>query len=450
MTRGQDLITYRLAGIGAGPANLSLAALLDTSENSTGDIFFEAKDRFQWHSGMMLPDAEMQVHFLKDLVTPVDPTNPHSMLAYAVNRGELYRLLNTRRQRVSRREFEAYCSWVAGRLPTVQFGNRVLDVYWDGAFVVTTAEGVYRAEHVSIGTGVVPKVPPCAEGRDIPAVVHSAAFLHHPMPAETRTAVVVGGGQSGAEVVAHLQDTLPAGVMIEWITRRPNLLPLDVSPFVEDLFTPEASEDFFHRPAAVRRRLLAEQQLASDGVSDYVLERIYRRMYDVRNGYREGPLVRASVATELSDLSAGAPDGAEVTVLDLLSGERRSLNADLVVLATGYDQALPAAVDRLRPLISADDSGPTLRPDFSVEWDGPASHKIFVQNGARHARGVADPNLSLLAWRSAAIAVSVAPDLGKRLLEPRLPADQRKDAFHIFSDSEETLDWADSARRSVT
>ncbi|WP_128428691.1 lysine N(6)-hydroxylase/L-ornithine N(5)-oxygenase family protein [Streptomyces cyaneus] len=449
MTRGDDLITHRLIGIGVGPANLSLAALLDTSENSSDDVFFEAKESFQWHAGMMLPDAEMQVHFLKDLVTPVDPTNPHSVLAYAVSRGELYTLLNTRRQRVSRREFEAYCSWVARRLPSVRFGSEVLDVRWDGAFEVTTTDGAYRAQHLSIGTGVVPKVPACAQGRGLPGVIHSADFLHHSIPADATTVVVVGGGQSGAEVVAHLQETLAPDVAVEWVTRRNNFLPLDESPFVEDIFTPEASEEFFHRPAGVRMRLLADQQLASDGVSDYLLERIYRRMYDVRNGYREGPRVRTSAATELIGLETAGPRGTDLTVRDRLTDEQRTVRADFVVLATGYEQALPEAVRPLLPLISLDDGRPNLRPDFSVEWDGSASSRIFVQNGARHARGVADPNLSLLAWRSATIAVAVAADLGKRLLEPHLPPDRRAGASPHSSGSEDTQDWAREPRRSA-
>ncbi|MBX9770614.1 MAG: hypothetical protein K2X29_04545, partial [Candidatus Obscuribacterales bacterium] len=46
--------------------------------------------------------------------------------------------------------------------------------------------------------------------------------------------------------------------------------------------------------------------------------------------------------------------------------------------------------------------------DFSIQWDGPAQNKIYVQNAARHSHGVADPNLSLMAWRSATIINSVA------------------------------------------
>ncbi|MEU1851316.1 hypothetical protein ABZ499_19070 [Streptomyces sp. NPDC019990] len=45
--------------------------------------------------------------------------------------------------------------------------------------------------------------------------------------------------------------------------------------------------------------------------------------------------------------------------------------------------------------------------DFSVAWDGPAENRIYLQNGARHSWGVADPNLSLLAWRSAVILNSM-------------------------------------------
>ena len=45
--------------------------------------------------------------------------------------------------------------------------------------------------------------------------------------------------------------------------------------------------------------------------------------------------------------------------------------------------------------------------DFSIAWDGPPDRRIFVQNAARIRRGIADPNLSLLAWRSAKIINSL-------------------------------------------
>jgi lysine N6-hydroxylase len=48
-----------------------------------------------------------------------------------------------------------------------------------------------------------------------------------------------------------------------------------------------------------------------------------------------------------------------------------------------------------------------VRSDFSIEWDGPPGLRVYAQNAARQMRGVADPNLSLMAWRSAVIANSL-------------------------------------------
>jgi lysine N6-hydroxylase len=42
--------------------------------------------------------------------------------------------------------------------------------------------------------------------------------------------------------------------------------------------------------------------------------------------------------------------------------------------------------------------------DFAAQWDGPADRSLFLQNAARNQRGLADPNLSLNAWRSERIA----------------------------------------------
>src|SRR5690606_410488 len=106
---------YDLVGIGVGPFNLSLAALL-SRHNELKSRFFEKKAQFSWHSEIMFNDSVMQTSFLKDLVTPVDPTNPHSFLNYLVQHGLFYAHLNTARSSVSRKEFEMYCQWVSKNL----------------------------------------------------------------------------------------------------------------------------------------------------------------------------------------------------------------------------------------------------------------------------------------------------------------------------------------------
>jgi lysine N6-hydroxylase len=95
-------------------------------------------------------------------------------------------------------------------------------------------------------------------------------------------------------------------------------------------------------------------------------------------------------------------------------GASRTVRADQIVLGTGYSYALPEAMQPLANRISWDRDGLPVRADFSVEWDGPPELRIYAQDAARHMRGVADPNLSLMAWRSAIIANSL---LGRQLYD---------------------------------
>ncbi len=106
---------FDLIGIGIGPFNLSLAALLEKAQ-STNTLFLDKKPQFDWHPELMFSDSIMQTSYLTDLVTPVDPTNPYSFLNYLCNRNLFYSFLNTERAFISRMEFEQYCQWVSQQL----------------------------------------------------------------------------------------------------------------------------------------------------------------------------------------------------------------------------------------------------------------------------------------------------------------------------------------------
>ena len=78
-----------IAGLGIGPANLSLAALCDEAGGEIRARFFDRKPAFSWHRGMMLPGARLQCSWIKDLVTPVVPTSRFGFLSYLADRGRL-------------------------------------------------------------------------------------------------------------------------------------------------------------------------------------------------------------------------------------------------------------------------------------------------------------------------------------------------------------------------
>ncbi|MEH6563491.1 MAG: SidA/IucD/PvdA family monooxygenase, partial [Marinobacter sp.] len=91
-----------LAGIGIGPFNLSVAALLDRHPDLNVG-FFDSKPAFDWHPGMQLPGARLQTSCLKDLVTSADPCNPWSFLNYLVQKRRIYPFLSADMATISRR-----------------------------------------------------------------------------------------------------------------------------------------------------------------------------------------------------------------------------------------------------------------------------------------------------------------------------------------------------------
>src|SRR5262245_39255584 len=110
---------HDVIAVGLGPFNLGLAALLDGVPELDA-VVFEQRETFSWHACLMLEDSEVQVPFIADLVTLADPTSPHSFLNYLHERGRLYRFYFHERLHLMRREFDAYCRWVAERLPSVR------------------------------------------------------------------------------------------------------------------------------------------------------------------------------------------------------------------------------------------------------------------------------------------------------------------------------------------
>ena len=77
-------------GIGLGPFNLSLASLLH-NKSTLNYAIFEQKAQFDWHAGMQLPNTVLQVPFMADLVSMVDPTSPFSFLNYLRHQQRLYK-----------------------------------------------------------------------------------------------------------------------------------------------------------------------------------------------------------------------------------------------------------------------------------------------------------------------------------------------------------------------
>ena len=129
----QLAIEHDVIGVGFGPSNLALAIALDEcarrSRLKCAPLFVEKQPHFTWHGGMLLPGSDMQISFLKDLVSLRDPTSPFTFVNYLHKRGRLLDFINCRTFYPSRIEFNDYLRWVAGQFKSqAAYGETIVAV----------------------------------------------------------------------------------------------------------------------------------------------------------------------------------------------------------------------------------------------------------------------------------------------------------------------------------
>ncbi|WP_431323506.1 lysine N(6)-hydroxylase/L-ornithine N(5)-oxygenase family protein [Rhizobium sp. YTU87027] len=392
-----------IAGIGIGPSNLSLACLLEAVPAIHGR-FFERHTTFDWHPGMMMPGVELQSSFLKDLVTPVLPTSRWSFISYLVAHKRLYAFLNANYDAVPRQEFARYLAWVAKGVDGLRFGSEVREVeHRADRFVLHFDTGHEEARNLAIGTGTSPFVPDWAKpflGADC---FHNSEAKWRLGELDASRVIVVGGGQSGGEVVEALLSEPGQISELTWISRRHNFEPINDTPFSNQVFSPEYVQAYLKLSGEQKQAALKHSILTSDGLSISTIHSIYRRLYALR--YLEQSALNANLAPNRDVVQMERNGKAyRLIVRNQFDGGIEVLHADTVILATGYRFRLPDALASLPDRIALDRNGyPLLNDDYSVQWAGPRANRIFAQNAGRYSHGIADSQLSLIAWRSANI-----------------------------------------------
>jgi lysine N6-hydroxylase len=391
-----------LAGVGIGPFNLSLAALAEPIDGLRAE-FFDRAPEFRWHPGLMIDGTTIQVPFLADLVSLVEPASQLSFLSYLKECERLFPFYFAERFHVPRTEFDAYCRWASRKLASCRFGQDVLRVDWsivDNAFALEMSPGgTVLARNVVLGVGTEPVIPEPL--RSVPGVVHSGEYLptrDRLLDAEDVT--VVGSGQSGAEVFLDLLRRRTKGTL-RWLARTPAFAPMEYSKLGLEQFTPDYVRFFHGLDEPTRDRLEPAQWQLYKGISAETIGEIYDELYQrtVGGGW---PGVTLTPGVEVT--SAGERDGRiELALRHDQQGSTATVRTDAVICATGYaERDLGALLEPLEPLIKRDASGRlAVGADYRVGLGVDGS--LFVQNAERHTHGVGAPDLGLAAWRSATI-----------------------------------------------
>lgn len=409
--------TLDLVGIGFGPSNLALAIAIEehNAECSPSETvsarFFEKQEEFGWHRGMLLDGATMQIAFPKDLVTFRNPRSGYTFFSYLHDRDRLVDFVNHQTFFPTRVEFQDYLRWAANRVDAdVRYGTTVAAVeavVSDGTvdlFEVVLADGTtVRARNVVLGAGLRERLPEWATPSA--RCFHNHQFLFRiaelPEPVHQRF-VVLGAGQSAAEVVHYLHDRYPEAE-VHSVFSRFGFSPADDSPYANRIFDPGTVDELHAAPAAERERLLALHRSTNYSVVDIeLINELYAIEYQERvQGRRRLFMRRASDVSAVSE----TPDGIEVSVHSALDGLTDTLMCDALVLATGFTPTpLESVFGASLPGVSIERG---VDRDYRLALDPDVRAGIYLQGGTEKTHGLTASLLSNVAVRAGEILNSI-------------------------------------------
>lgn len=399
-----------LIGIGLGPFNLSLAALLEPIDGLSSE-FFESQPTFNWHPDLLLEDCTLQVPMMADLVTMADPTSPFSYLNYLHSHQRLYQFYFYENFFIPRKDYNQYCQWVSEQLSNISFGHTVsaIKAAPDGYQVVVhdhqkNLETIYHANNIVLGTGSVPAIPQgLAHCADNPHCLHSSEYLtHKAMLQQGRSITVVGAGQSAAEIVLDLlNEQQQHHYDINWLTQSAGFLPMEYSKLGLEHFSPDYIDHFYSLPSHTKDQVRHGQNLWYKGISAKTIADIYDRIY--ARSIDQEPPVTLQARSRLTQVTTQS-EQLLLTFKHLDKEEPFSFITDNLVLATGYQHTIPSCLKPLSTQLQWDEHQRlVINRDYTIAGKTTLPGKLYIQNGEMHTHGIGAPDLGLGAYRSASI-----------------------------------------------
>ena len=418
---------YDLLGIGLGPFNLGLAALSHGIPKLNA-CFIDEKPGFDWHPGLLLPGARLQVPFYADLVTLVQPTSRFSWFSFLQAKKRLFRFGVQDNPFPLRREYNEYGQWVAAQLRHLFWGRRCESVSYNDYLrmysvhtkdVKTGAHETFHAKHLVIGIGSVPIWPLCVQTFNtrveschpdkFPPIFHAADYLNNKSRLSgAKHITIIGSGQSAAEI---FQDLLNDLTPISWFTRSPRFYPMEATPTAFEMASPDYRDHFYNLPPAMKEFILAGQDALYKGINAGILTSIYQQLYERSLGNHSDEVYlmpncelvnieEKKNSTLLAKPNALSPSQIFCTFRHLETNQAFKHNTEALVLATGYTAQPPIFLEEVKERINYLPNG---KFDVSRNYAITADDTIFVQNADLHSHGFASADLSFGPYRNAVI-----------------------------------------------
>ncbi|WP_139365757.1 lysine N(6)-hydroxylase/L-ornithine N(5)-oxygenase family protein [Shouchella patagoniensis] len=402
---------YDVVGIGIGPFNLGLAALI-SERTDLKAAFFDENNVFQWHPGMLLDGTDLQVPFLADLVTLANPMSRYSFLNYAHTHNRLMSFFMFNRFDVPRMEYNAYCQWVSQELDNCHFGNRVENVTYDRLnerYILKIRsldeKKEMYAKHLIVGTGSSPLVPGDLANTLNEDIIHSSDYKGYEKELkEARSITVVGSGQSAAEIFYKLLESqLEHKYELSWFTRSAGFFQLEYSKIGQELFSPDYV-DYFHRlPYETRKEALPLLGNLRNGVQQKTLHKIFDMLYHRSIQTNRSPaLIRANMEVKQIE----KVEAREYVIKGKQWQEKKAFahKTEKVILATGYKPQIPDWLQAMTAeLVMESEKEFAVTRNAELVFKEKRNNRIFTLTNLEHSLGTSATNLGLSVERNARI-----------------------------------------------
>lgn len=381
-------------GVGLGPFNISLNCLL--AKTTLNSVFIDKNNDFNWHLNSV--GGNLQVSWLKDCVSAIDPTNPYSFLNYITKNGLFYQFSARKCDSITRLEYNNYLKWVVGHFKNINFDENAenIKVTNDGYYLVSTNKNKYIAKSVVVGTGAVPNIPDFAKKYSSDDVFHSSVYLKYREKLKGKV-LIVGNGQSACEIVMDLLNNVQ-NIDIVWVSERSSFHSLDDNVIINSLYSPAYTKEIRKTHKSYKEKLFGNILYTSDGISSVTANQLFETIYNKKKQ------LYVSLDTSLYDLTKTDATYRASLMLKKLN-ENTYLNVNKVILCTGYKQSMPKFL--LQSGILNEENQDLLNDDFSCKTKLHAQGKIYIQNFARNIIGPIDSNLSIMPWRNCIIINSI-------------------------------------------
>ncbi|HSZ32845.1 MAG TPA: SidA/IucD/PvdA family monooxygenase [Puia sp.] len=419
---------YDIVGIGIGPFNLGLAALTHSIPILT-TIFFEKQPAFNWHPGLLLPNARLQVPFFADLVTLADPTSPFTYMNFLKSKGMIFRFAIRENNFITRFEYNQYCQWVISQLPNLHFGMTCEAIHFNeekNYYEIFVKEKVghtfvFHGKKLVIGVGTVPSLPESIEGLDHPCIFHSTDYLFHKKVLLTKKNItLIGSGQSAAEIFYDLLQFSNQFESISWFTRSEYIFPMDSSKFAFEMTSPDYIDYFYSLPEKIKQKILSNQNRLYKGVNKELIDAIYERLC-LNQIHKTDSNIKIYPNTEFDRLSTQN----NILNCQFYHSTKEHFfehETDAAIFATGYKYQIPEFLQPIRHLINWNENAfYKVNKNYSVD----NNNSIFVQNADLHSHGFNSGDLGLGPYRNTAILNAI---LGHEYFGV-----ERNIAFHQFN-----------------